>query len=70
MGLNQYILSGSSKKKFSLMDRRTFIKSSIAVPAAVGVLAGCETETEPEAEAARNSFNPLARTDWGTAVHG
>lgn len=33
------------------MNRRTFIKSSIAVPAAVGVLAGCEPETEPEAEA-------------------
>ena len=33
------------------MDRRTFIKSSVAVPAAVGVLAGCEPQTEPEAEA-------------------
>lgn len=51
MGLNEYILSGSSKKEFSLMDRRTFIKSSVAVPAAVGVLAGCEPQTEPEAEA-------------------
>lgn len=33
------------------MNRRTFIKSSVAVPAAVGVLAGCASETEPEAEA-------------------
>ena len=33
------------------MDRRTFIKSSVAVPAAVGVLVGCEPQTEPEAEA-------------------
>ncbi|MDE2825817.1 MAG: TIM barrel protein [Bacteroidota bacterium] len=33
------------------MNRRTFIKSSVAVPAAVGVLAGCASDTEPEAEA-------------------
>ena len=33
------------------MNRRTFIKSSVAVPAAVGVFAGCASETEPEAEA-------------------
>ena len=52
------------------MNRRTFIKSSVAVPAAVGILAGCESETESEAESPRNSLDPLTRTDWGTVIHG
>ncbi len=33
------------------MNRRVFLKSSFAVPAAVGVFAGCASETEPEPEA-------------------